>query len=255
LPDWTKLTEQPIRLRPDPREGVHPGQTPRGIRCALALAAVTCALILFPDEARACTCAGPRPPADAYAEADAVFIGRVTSVSRLANMVGDEVTFSVSRSYSPRVSASSFTMYTGDHGVGCGYPFALGEEYVVYACDYGDARLWACECSNNAPVHMAAGDLQYLSSVAFAQAQRSSTGQPPPARLGSIADPNAAARVGASGRPAARSPSNEDGMGIRDYVLAKWPWVVQGTAAFVVIVGGACIPYVWRRRSAGARGP
>lgn len=86
-----------------------------------------------------CSCVGPETAADALQSADAVFAGRVVSVR---DTVLDEpdfpewprrvVTLRVDRAWKG-VEAETVTVLTGMGGGDCGFPFRVGETYLVYA--------------------------------------------------------------------------------------------------------------------------
>jgi hypothetical protein len=87
--------------------------------------------------ASACQCGG-RPAAESFANADVVFVGKVTGIDRDG---GDGVFFSIAREVRfdvytawKGIDTKSVTVRTGVTG-GCAdvYPFGEGEEYLVYA--------------------------------------------------------------------------------------------------------------------------
>jgi hypothetical protein len=86
-----------------------------------------------------CSCAPKPPVGKALSQADAVFIGRViawhnakieTSPGRRAS--GYSFVFEVERLFKGR-RASEVAVFTGIGRGDCGYPFQVGEQYLVYA--------------------------------------------------------------------------------------------------------------------------
>jgi hypothetical protein len=95
-------------------------------------------LLASPSPAEPCSC---QPPVSALqARAAAVFLGRVESVLGLRpGMYGlfesRVFRFRVSRAWKG-VSSEYVDVETAEVGTACGYPFEVGEEYLVYA--YGE---------------------------------------------------------------------------------------------------------------------
>ena len=90
----------------------------------------------------ACSC-GPTPPVSkAFAQASAVFVGRCISsklVYRRPNDLGGayyEYTFEVARSWKGVAGKKETLVKSGIGGGDCGYPFQIGESYILYC--YGD---------------------------------------------------------------------------------------------------------------------
>ena len=132
---------------------------------AVTLIAVTGYMILFalPDAAHACSCAPPGSPAEALAEADAVFAGEVTVVRplghppfRLSSADPVAVEFQVSRVWKgPRLETA--VIETEWSEISCGYEFKEGGTYIVYAQD-GSTGL----CTRTSPAWRAFQDLVTL---------------------------------------------------------------------------------------------
>src|SRR5262245_35906275 len=100
---------------------------------------VITALLLAPTEARCCTCVIPGPPCQEYWKASTFFSGHVTEITTFTS---DEepfkgykqklVRFSVIQAFRGASGTSAETV-TGNGGGDCGYPFKVGERYLVYA--------------------------------------------------------------------------------------------------------------------------
>jgi uncharacterized protein len=97
-------------------------------------------LLASPSPAEPCSCQPPVSALQARAAAAAVFLGRVESVLGLRpGMYGlfesRVFRFRVSRAWKG-VSSEYVDVETAEVGTACGYPFEVGEEYLVYA--YGE---------------------------------------------------------------------------------------------------------------------
>src|SRR5271169_1153250 len=105
------------------------------------LSKACCIGLLMPlasETAFACSCAGSRLACEAFGQSEAVFVGKVAASREEAyNLQGGQairrrVTFDVIENFrgtrEPKVN-----LVTGIGGGDCGYPFRLGEMYLVYA--------------------------------------------------------------------------------------------------------------------------
>ena len=106
----------------------------KGLCVALALATLCLAQAMAPARSYACSCAGPRAVKDALQDADAVFTGKVLTVSSAS--VGPSwhptrVLFEV-QSVWKGPGTKQVTIYTGSGGGDCGYSFDVGQHYLVY---------------------------------------------------------------------------------------------------------------------------
>jgi len=130
------------------------------------IAAAIATFFISPQETRACSCLPPPPPAKAFAEADAVFMGKVVSFEfafddfplRLAK-------FSVTKIWKGERSAVS-EILTANNSAACGYEFQIGENYVIYAYNAGDGKLHTNICTRTQPARLATDDLKYLVTAA-----------------------------------------------------------------------------------------
>jgi hypothetical protein len=148
--------------------------------------------LALPTPASACSCGGPGLPAQEFRKFNAVFTGRVlsivdeyvpifstldrvlTAIGKLpyfwvqaGKYVGYRIDFRVNHSWKG-VEKTIVTVDTG-YGMGdCGYPFMVGNDYLVYASyPYGiPEHYWVTSiCSRNAEISAASEDLRYLSSL------------------------------------------------------------------------------------------
>ncbi|MCY4558507.1 MAG: hypothetical protein OXF79_19460 [Chloroflexi bacterium] len=132
---------------------------------AVALATATCLLtaLVLPRPAHACSCAPPGSPAEALAEADAVFAGEVTLIRplghppfRLSSADPVEVEFQLSRVWKgPRLETTVIETELSE--ISCGYEFKKGGTYIVYV---HDGR--AGSCTRTSPAWRAFQDLVAL---------------------------------------------------------------------------------------------
>ena len=137
------------------------------------------ALMLAPEPAcatGACSCVGAVTPADALQRADAVFSGRVVSVREVVLSDGEPlrrwtqraVTLKVDRAWKG-LESDLVTVVTGMGGGDCGYTFARGRRYLVYANGLGEERQGALStgiCDRTRPLAQAAEDLRVLGTPA-----------------------------------------------------------------------------------------
>jgi len=110
------------------------------------------------------------PPCQAAWTADVGFSGTVRTIERIEGGPGDpvfhpvRVTFDVDRGY---INARSGVVeVTTGPGMGdCGYRFAAGRRYLVYAWKRPPSGLSTGICSRTRPIEEAAEDITYLSSI------------------------------------------------------------------------------------------
>ena len=137
-----------------------------------AVLALTLGLIAAtPASGVACSCNGSAgPPCEATWNVDAVFAGTVRSLVEIDHdAYGGPyrsllVTVDVERAF---VSAEPgpLELITGRGGGDCGYQFAVGQRYLIYATKTTIGRWSATTCSRTRPLDMAQEDLQYLSAL------------------------------------------------------------------------------------------
>ena len=113
------------------------------MRLALIVPLMGLWFMVHPERSYACSCLEPGPPSEEMEKADAVFMGRVVSVSIVAEVRGDVThvdsvitEFDVKTVWKGPVSQTTYI----NSGGPCGIGFIEGVEYIVYAyhSDYRD---------------------------------------------------------------------------------------------------------------------
>lgn len=137
---------------------------------SLAFAFVLAAILALatPQTARACSCIENPPPAEALEGADYVFTGTVTMVKTSNPAPGGQsfpkatVKLDVQSVYKGNVGAK-FSVETAESSAACGFTFAEGESYIVYAYGGdGGGKPSTSLCSRTAALGDAAEDLEAL---------------------------------------------------------------------------------------------
>lgn len=108
--------------------------------------------------AYACSCVRPPAPNQALANAAVVFSGRVTNIERVKGRLN--VTFRVDKHWKG-TPGQSLTVQTSATTATCGYPFKVGQTYLVYA-DRRQGGLQTNQCSRTTLLSQAAEDLSVL---------------------------------------------------------------------------------------------
>jgi hypothetical protein len=141
------------------------------VRVIATLALSVVCGILGPRNASACSCLGPNPACRAFWTSSAVFVGDVMSIEDLPATSPPEPFLSTRRvhlrvreTFSGRPT-SEVDVLTGRGGGDCGYPFAVGEAYVVFANARADGGLSTGICDLTKPLTEAATDLAYLRAL------------------------------------------------------------------------------------------
>jgi hypothetical protein len=123
-------------------------------------------VIAAPRGAEACSCIGPQPACSAFWDDGAVFAGRVLGIDRATT--GDRpvrVRFAVLEAFKG-VTTAEVEVVTGSGGGDCGYSFAVGASYFVYAYRSPSSRDFSTGiCSRTRALSAAAEDLSYARSV------------------------------------------------------------------------------------------
>jgi len=136
--------------------------------------AVIVALALYPQIASACSCATQKTTEEAFVSATAVFSGRVIAIGgpsgcTISSAAPTHVTFQVYEVWKgPEQSVIEIT--TELISASCGYEFAFGKSYLVYA--YGEENdLKVSLCSRTGILSSATEDIQALgdSRASFCQ--------------------------------------------------------------------------------------
>jgi hypothetical protein len=122
--------------------------------------------------AQGCSCAEHTPSCQGYWDAAVVFSGVVTAISsdpaetRSADGIrGVVIHFTAEKYYRGKLGAE-VKVSTGLGGGDCGYPFRIGERYLVYALiDKESQRLTTSICMLTKPLDEAKEDLEYVSGL------------------------------------------------------------------------------------------
>lgn len=105
--------------------------------------------------AYACSCVRPPAPNQALADATVVFSGQVTNIERVKGRLN--VTFHVDKHWKGE-PAQSLIVQTFATTAMCGYPFKVGQIYLVYA-KHRQGKLQTNQCSRTNLLSRAAEDL------------------------------------------------------------------------------------------------
>lgn len=151
----------PPRADPFPE----PAVTVLPLLLSAALSAAPC-----PPASPRCSCIPPAAPREALGQADAVFAGRVVSVTeRREEDPGHpggphlEVRIVPQRRWKG-APTDTVVVRTADNSAACGYPFEAGGEYLVYAA--GEDALRVVSCSRTRLLAQAGEDLAALGAPA-----------------------------------------------------------------------------------------
>jgi hypothetical protein len=135
-------------------------------KISLPAATILFLILCNVQETHACSCWPPPPPAQAFAEAEAVFMGKVESFELVENGARRLATISLIKIWKGERSAVS-EIYTGANPAVCGYDFQVGETHIIYAYKGEAGRLVTGLCERTAPLHKATEDLKYLEALSF----------------------------------------------------------------------------------------
>jgi hypothetical protein len=137
------------------------------MRSILFIFGVVVFLFTFSDTASACSCMPPPPGdslkkqvTDARQRAHSVFIGQVIGISESADVYYKEVRMKVETRWKG-VKKKEVVVFTGKGGGDCGFSFAVGEKYLVYASRFND-RLSTNICQRTSNVAWAREDIAIL---------------------------------------------------------------------------------------------
>ena len=132
-------------------------------------------LIVFtPIAGRACSCFTPGPCGTGWKGGQVVFLGEVTAKDSVRREGADPNTalarlavhLTVREVFSgPAAAAKDIVVHTGMGGGDCGYPFIVGQSYLVFASTYQD-QLITSICSSTTPAVMGAALMQQLRAKA-----------------------------------------------------------------------------------------
>jgi hypothetical protein len=170
------------------------------------LAALTLATAaLWSAPALACKCR-LQTVAEAKEDAVAIFEGRVSAIidepKTEANMFpGKSVTIALVRTWRGLENQEAVTVRTNESSASCGYGFAVGTSYLVYAVADGD-KLLVTNCGRTRLLSEASEDLSALGAgvtpVKVEAAQDAGVSTPPKTKSGGCASGKASASTSAS---------------------------------------------------------
>jgi hypothetical protein len=127
-------------------------------------------IVIVSTGVMACICATRPPPEEAFAKADAVFLGTVAEMGPLSRevpigtqsrMLLKPVLFRVIETWKG-ANVRSRVVYTGDGRGDCGYPFLLGSNYLIYAQVMSSNVLVTDICTRTCDESRATADLGVL---------------------------------------------------------------------------------------------
>jgi hypothetical protein len=147
----------------------------RSSTVAIGLAAFVM-LVAVTTDAAACSCEQPGPPCQNAFRVDAVFSGVVRRITAIDE---DGTPLAANESRFPRayrvdfqildrfrgIEGNTVTIFTAGNGAACGYSFAEGQSYLVYASRNLNNDLVAGICSRTRPIDQASDDLAFLRSI------------------------------------------------------------------------------------------
>jgi MYXO-CTERM domain-containing protein len=138
-------------------------QLPPMTRITLAGVALLAALAVRANVAEACSCVPPPEPRLEMQRSGAVFVGTVTSIEPVGAAM--RVELSVERSFKG-ARDGAFTVRTAGSAATCGFPFAEGERYLVYAWRPPDGDEHGVSlCSRSRPLDLAGDDVAALEAL------------------------------------------------------------------------------------------
>ena len=127
---------------------------------------IIAAILLFAPTASAYACSCTETPSvqSSFDAASAVFLGEVTIIANnVAQLPQNQVTFVVREQFKGEAKAQ-LELRTASIPTACGYPFQVGEQYVVYA-EESAGGLRTSLCSRTRRVEDAHEDLTILRAV------------------------------------------------------------------------------------------
>ncbi|MFC7371635.1 hypothetical protein ACFQPF_08095 [Fictibacillus iocasae] len=119
------------------------------------------ALIYQTNTALACSCVPNPDPEAALKNADAVFSGKVTEITRTGFIEKSRAVKIETQTIWKGSKNKHMLIYTAEQSASCGYEFAVGKEYIIYAYDH-DGELHTGLCSRTALLKDAGEDLHAL---------------------------------------------------------------------------------------------
>lgn len=116
----------------------------------------------YAPRALACSCM-KLTPSEGFTSSTAVFTGEVTDIGKneSTRFGGREVTLRVKKLWKGDPK-EIIEVHTAGSSAACGYPFKVGETYLVYAVSDEADPMRVSLCSRTAPVDQAKEDLSFL---------------------------------------------------------------------------------------------
>ncbi|HEY7287441.1 MAG TPA: carboxypeptidase regulatory-like domain-containing protein [Vicinamibacterales bacterium] len=142
----------------------------------ITIALIGATLLMPVASANACSCVSIGEACQNFFQVDSVFVGRVVSIDDLvqADQPGGQtglprhkrVQIEVAETFRGDVSVGRITVFTGQGGGDCGYPFKMDGAYMVYAHrDRTSNELTVAICSRTRPLNEADEDLAFARSI------------------------------------------------------------------------------------------
>ena len=137
------------------------------------LIAVFFTILTFAPISKACTCGGlpsGNPACQAYWYTPVIFSGKAVQIepdggdSGIGGGFDNHVQFAIDESFKG-ISGATAEVSTPRDSAACGYPFKVGESYMVYAYQDKDGKLSVGLCGRTIPMSGAAEDIAYFKSI------------------------------------------------------------------------------------------
>ncbi|MFQ5639821.1 MAG: hypothetical protein ACE5IR_17720, partial [bacterium] len=108
-------------------------------------------------------CIPPPPPSEAFENADAVLMGRVTSFQREGKFSRVAKLTLLKLWKGERAIADE--IFTGLNSASCGFDFVVGKTYVIYASKDEEGKLHTNICTRTRHIDQAGEDLNFLDQI------------------------------------------------------------------------------------------
>jgi hypothetical protein len=133
-------------------------------KLTLQLIAAAICLLWSYNIGTACICVNSKTPAQEFEAVEAVFSGKVVEMTEIKTgedvLEGYLVKFSVEKSWK-LINQSEVVIFTAGVGM-CGFPFDIGETYLVYAVRKDRKELTTRTCRKTAKLEYAKEELKDL---------------------------------------------------------------------------------------------
>lgn len=121
-------------------------------------------MIAAVSPARACSCAQAPPPAEAFLQADAVLLGKVTSIQEGPGPRYITAKIRVIQAWKGQKGFTAKILTTSDRGAMCGFNFQSGKTYLIYAYKNPEGQLETNNCTRSVLQEGAREDFAFLAS-------------------------------------------------------------------------------------------